>query len=57
MQHHAFANRSDKDPDAFIAGPLWLSLCKAPLVIGHYGCILCKANPFAQGPLKEIRDV
>lgn len=37
MQHHAFANRADRDPDAFIAGPLWLSVLKAPLIIGHYG--------------------
>ena len=37
MQHHAFANRSAKDPDAFITGPLWQSVLKAPLVIGHYG--------------------
>ena len=35
--NHAFANRSAKDPDAFITGSLWQSVLKAPLVIGYYG--------------------
>ena len=57
MQHHAFANRSDKDPDAFIAGPLWLSLCKAPLVIGHYGWFYVKQIRLRKVPERNQRRV